>query len=109
MAAYLSNGGAANQYIENSIHLREQKEQEAKSRPYPFRVTYIPDGGDLPKIMNDILWADAILRAPDPTVKDSINTAKGLVSETFFDGSMSGILLFVLAIVAIINAIWAFQ
>lgn len=104
---HLSNGGAANQYIENSIRLREQKEQEAQNRPYPFGVTYIPDGGDLPKIMSDILWADAILKAPDPTIKDSVNTAKGDFFGYFFDGSMTGILAFIFFIVAIIGAIWS--
>lgn len=107
--AYLANGGEKNQYIEDSIRNREQRELEAKSRAYPFGVTYIPDGGDLPKVMNDILWAEAVIKSPDPTLKDGAKLAKDLVVGTYFDGSMSGILLLLLSIAVIISVIWALR
>ena len=106
---YLADGGLENQYIKQSIHFREQKEYEAKSKTPPFAVTYIPDGGELPRIMNDILLSDAVLRSPDPTVRDSLRSAKDMVTDTYFDGSISGIIMLVLSIAVVISIIYSFR
>lgn len=106
---YLSNGGVENSYIGQSIQSREQKERETKDRTPPFAVTYIPDGGALPQVMNDILWANAVLHSPDPTVKDSLRSAKNLMIDTYFDGSISGMIMLLLSIATILSIICALK
>lgn len=108
-ADYLTAGGESNEYIEASIRDREQREVEAKSKAPPFNTIYIPNGGDLPKVMNDILWADAVIKSPSPTLKDNAKQAKDLAVGTYFDGSFSGLLMFLLTIVAIISVIYAIK
>lgn len=108
-ARHLANGGEENRYIESSIRDREQREVEAKAKAPPFNTIYIPDGGDLPKVMNDILWADAVVKSPNPTLKDGAKQAKDLAVGTYFDGSFSGLLMFLLTIAAIIGIISAIK
>ena len=108
-ASHLANGGEENRYIESSIRDREQREVEAKAKAPPFNTIYIPDGGGLPKVMNDILWADAVVKSPNPTLKDGAKQAKDLAVGTYFDGSFSGLLMFLLTIAAIIGIISAIK
>lgn len=108
-ANYLAEGGKENRYIEDSILDRERRENEARDKAPPFNTIYIPDGGILPKVMNDILWEDAVIKSPNPTIKDDAKHAKNLVVGTYFDGSLSGLLMFLLTIVVIISTIYAIK
>lgn len=102
---YIQDGGKGNLCIKNSILRRELREQEAKKKPFPFGVTYVPNGGELPQVMKNIMFANAIINSPEPTIADTMKLTKNMMCNTFFDGSISGFLLLIFGIVAVVSAI----
>lgn len=68
-------------------------------------ITYIPDAGELPRVIKDILWAQKIIESPGPSVGEELSRQKDIATSTFFDGSFGGMIMFVVLLIAIIAAV----
>ena len=100
---YLSTGGEDNAFIHQSIAAREERELIAKKER---RMNYLPENPQFTETLVDFMWAYKIANLSEYVAETKTERALDKIKEscidTFFDGSVLGIVQFLMAIFALI-------
>ncbi len=100
---YIADGGEDNAFVRRSIADREERERSVKRES---RMNYLPEDRQFTKTLVDFMWAYKIANLSDDVVPSELSSIwdsfKRYCMETFFDGSVLGILYLFVMIISIL-------